>query len=317
MRLGTAIPLKDRYYIGIRSEIQKIFNELIYKRLNAIIMEYFPGTETRNEIMSVISQAIKSGTIWYENGLFYGSFNSRIGKAMREVGASFNAASKTYSLPEARLPADIRIANADASLKYDGLMKSLVRTLDDIKIESVNKISDVPEKYVQTIEWMNDDFVKAVKSISIPPKLTDDQKYIMAAEWGQNLDKYIKDWSEHNILELRTKIQSNSFGGRRPQALVKYITDNYGVSQRKAEFLARQETSLLMSKFHEVRYKDIGIDKYKWSTSHDKRVRHDHAELNGEIFLFSSPPVVDNRTGRRANPGEDFGCRCIAIPIVD
>lgn len=317
MKLIPPIPLKDRYYVHIRSEVQRIFNELIYKKLNETIAASFPKLEIRNRINNPIYEAIQQGTIWYEGGQFWGAFNSRIGKAMREIGATYNARTKTYSLPLNKLPNDLSMANADAGIKYEKLRQALMLTLDNIDIASVNAISNIPDQYIQTIELMNNDFVKAVKAISIPPQLTDAQTGIMAAEWGQNLDKYIKDWSAENIVELRSKIQSNAFGGRRPQELVNFIQHNYGVSQRKAEFLARQETSLLMAKFHEVRYKDIGIRRYRWSTSHDKKVRTDHNELNGEIFDFDSPPVVDHRTGRRANPGEDYNCRCVAIPIVE
>jgi SPP1 gp7 family putative phage head morphogenesis protein len=66
------------------------------------------------------------------------------------------------------------------------------------------------------------------------------------------------------------------------------IMDNYGVGQRKAKFLARQETALLMSKFHEQRYKEIGVTKYIWSTSNDgDRVRDDHKVLNNKVFFVT------------------------------
>ncbi|GAG93926.1 unnamed protein product, partial [marine sediment metagenome] len=71
-----------------------------------------------------------------------------------------------------------------------------------------------------------------------------------------------------------------------------------------------------VSEYKQQRYLDIGITKYEWSTSNDERVRDDHKQLDGKIFSFKTPPVVDRRTGRRANPAEDFGCRCVAIPIL-
>ncbi len=58
-----------------------------------------------------------------------------------------------------------------------------------------------------------------------------------------------------------------------------------------------------------------GILEYRWSTSKDERVRHDHKALDTKIFSFASPPVTNLKTGARNNPGCDFGCRCIAIPI--
>jgi SPP1 gp7 family putative phage head morphogenesis protein len=94
------------------------------------------------------------------------------------------------------------------------------------------------------------------------------------------------------------------------------IRNEYNVTRNRAKFLSRQETSLLVSKYREENYREAGIVYYRWSTSNDQRVRHDHRELNGNIFRFDEPPVVDQKSGRRGNPGEDFSCRCIAIPLL-
>ena len=72
----------------------------------------------------------------------------------------------------------------------------------------------------------------------------------------------------------------------------------------------------MVSKYRQIRYEEVGIDNYIWSTSHDSRVRHDHRELQGKVFSFSNPPITDKATGARNNPGEDFGCRCVAIPVM-
>ena len=72
----------------------------------------------------------------------------------------------------------------------------------------------------------------------------------------------------------------------------------------------------MVSKYRQIRYEDVGIRRYMWSTSGDVRVRHDHKELNGKIFYFDNPPITDKATGARNNPGEDFGCRCVAIPVM-
>jgi SPP1 gp7 family putative phage head morphogenesis protein len=53
-----------------------------------------------------------------------------------------------------------------------------------------------------------------------------------------------------------------------------------------------------------------------WSTSHDRRVRDSHKELNGRVFTWDNPPIVDPARGRRAHPGQDYGCRCVAVPVM-
>jgi len=108
----------------------------------------------------------------------------------------------------------------------------------------------------------------------------------------------------------------NTMSGQRANNIVKLIQANYNTSLNKAKFLARQETSLLMSSMREQRYKDAGITRYKWSTSHDERVRPLHKRVNGQVFSWDNPPIV-GELGEALNPGEDYNCRCVAIPIIE
>ena len=59
------------------------------------------------------------------------------------------------------------------------------------------------------------------------------------------------------------------------------------------------------------RLTSIGINKYKWQTAGDERVRPTHRENDGKTFTFNNPP---SETG---NPGDDVNCRCVAIPEFD
>ena len=64
-----------------------------------------------------------------------------------------------------------------------------------------------------------------------------------------------------------------------------------------------------------MRYTNAGVKEYIWSTSNDQRVRPDHKELNGKTFSWGEA-VIDRTTGQKGNPGEAFGCRCLALPVV-
>jgi SPP1 gp7 family putative phage head morphogenesis protein len=82
------------------------------------------------------------------------------------------------------------------------------------------------------------------------------------------------------------------------------------ISKRHAAFIARDQTLKLNGAINQIRMKNAGITKYIWSTSKDERVRESHAELEGEVFDFSAPPEP-------GNPGEDFQCRCVAVPYIE
>lgn len=303
-------PLKQKYYTPIEKEIGRILNELVYKKLFATLPK-----EIKNAVGDALYQAIENGEVWYENGLLRGSFNSKTGRVILSFGGKFNKKSKTYSVKD--LPKEYITASVVAQGRYDRIRADMVSVLDSVNVDDIYEISNIPDEYVKSIDEINKDFVKVTRQYAIPPKLTQEAANTLAAEWSYNLDYYIRKWTDENISKMRNEIQSNIFGGQRIGNLAKVIEKNYAQSRNKAKFLARQETSLLMSKYHETRYKDLGITKYIWETSHDERVRHSHKELNGKVISWDNPPVVDPLTGRTAHAGEDFNCRCVAIAVID
>lgn len=310
--------LKPKYYEEIEREIMRFFDELIYKPI-------FEAAEIDKEFKNTkdsLVEAILAGTVEWDGGeKFTGTFNSAISKQLLRLGAKYNSSHKAFYLQKANIPVSVSLAKASADSNFLRLRKSVLKTLDDSTIDSIFafhfKASYLQEKYDKAIEWMEGDFQKTVKDVTIAPELTPDQRKNIAEKWTNNLELYIRNWTQENVVALREKIELNAYAGQRAENMVKLIQGNYGVSRNKAKFLARQETSLLMSKFKEERYKDVGIEKYKWSSSADEKVRDDHKHLHGKTFFFSSPPIADRKTGQRGNPGEPYNCRCIALPVWD
>ncbi len=72
-----------------------------------------------------------------------------------------------------------------------------------------------------------------------------------------------------------------------------------------------------MSEFRRLNFSEAGVTRYIWRTAKDRRVRDAHAHLDGKTFFYSDPPIVDPATGRRRNPGMDYGCRCFDQPLLD
>ncbi len=106
-------------------------------------------------------------------------------------------------------------------------------------------------------------------------------------------------------------VQDNLISGASLANTAQQIAERTGVAESRAIFLARDQTSKLNAQMSAMRMGRAGISKYEWSTSRDERVRATHAAHEGEIFRFDEPPAD---TG---NPGEDFNCRCVAIPVIE
>jgi len=117
------------------------------------------------------------------------------------------------------------------------------------------------------------------------------------------------------LLEDVSRVIENAHAeGLRVEVLAKELQDRFGVSDRRAELLARDQTLKLNSQINRGRQQAVGITHYRWSTSHDERVRRAHQALSGTIQSWDAPPMVG--LGRCEHPGGDYQCRCIAIPIV-
>lgn len=337
MRTLAPITLKETNV----AQIERTILRILYAAIYAPLLEALGATAKQvlqNSKGNPLYDAILKGRVWYVDGQFKGEFNAAISAGIIKLGGRFDHKSKSYSLDPTKVPADLKSAQVQAQSRYEALRARMLAVLDEIDLQN-SGVGQLKDEYEKTLDTMEDDLQKtlprqpfkrsdnpAVEGISIAAKLTDDQREVIAKEWAENLDLYIKDWTDENILKLREQIQPHVLAGGRASQLEKTLRDNYGVAARKAKFLARQETSLLMSKFRQTRYEGLGIKKYKWSTSHDARVRPahgadpyygNHRALNGKIFSWDDPPVTCQATGARNHPGEDFGCRCIAIPVVE
>ena len=195
-------------------------------------------------------------------------------------------------------------------------LEQLNAFLDAAEQESIPEIN-FDEYTEKTLVDLDKQYSNTVtEELEIPLSMSGFIQDELKKEYTENMNLYIKKWHEEQIVRLREQVQENATLGFRASRLQDAIKAEYGVSANKARFLARQETSLLVSKYREETYKEAGVDQYQWSTSHDSRVRDTHKDLNGKFFRWDSPPIVDIHKGRRAHPGEDFGCRCVAIPII-
>ena len=316
MKYLPALILTEAMYAPVEEIIQRLFNRWLFIPLRAALEEN--GIEIQNAKSLGVERAIVEGTIYVSEGRFYGKFNASISKELKGMGATYDKRTSSWKLPEnAALPARLQFAVAEAQGREQKAISGVIHALDNIDLVDTRSEEEIKEQYGKALWRINEHFVAATQAIAIAPEFTEHSKNVIAQEWATNLNLYIKNWAAEEILELRQKVQANTLRGQRSTNLVKMIQEAQGVSKTKAKFLARQETSLLVSKMREERYKDIGIQRYKWTGTDDARERPDHKVLNGNIYTWDQPPITNRKTGARNNPGEDFGCRCIAVPILE
>lgn len=145
----------------------------------------------------------------------------------------------------------------------------------------------------------------------------------------------IRRWIDENVLKIQS-IPRNTLGemqqiilngfndGETIRDITKKIQAEYDVTRSKARALARDQVGTLNAQITKMQQQDAGCNRYRWSTSGDSRVRDSHRALDGQTFSWDNPPEMwyitkhgIKKTGRRCHPGEDYACRCCAIPVFD
>jgi len=113
--------------------------------------------------------------------------------------------------------------------------------------------------------------------------------------------------------------------GLRVEVIQSHLEERFSVAESRARLIARDQVGKLNAGLTEARNRSLGVTRYTWQTSGDERVRGNpdglwpkglHYELNGQVFSYSDPPIT-NEDGDRNNPGEDYQCRCNAVPVLE
>lgn len=310
--------LHPKYYDNLEAQILAALYDIIFKPLAEIVAETTTQPlKLEQATETPLSRALKSGKIQYRDGVFAGEFNAEISIEIRKMGGSFDSRSKVYRLKDSSVPLWVKSIAGAYQARADATHDKILHQLDSIEERFKIAIGLRPISSEQTVEMIGEGWRKSAESLQVKPELSESGKANMAAALTENLKLSIVDFSDELIPELRRIVQVNAEKGLRYDSLIDQIEMRYGVAQRKAEFLARQETSLFMAQFREQRFADVGLKYYIWSGSNDRRERPDHRRLNGRMFAYADPPIVDLATGRRGNPGQDFNCRCVDRPVVE
>ena len=135
------------------------------------------------------------------------------------------------------------------------------------------------------------------------------------AEWVSENVNLIKTIPEDTLDKMKDIVLQGYQDGKSTTDMAKQIQLAYGISKKRAKFIATDQTAKLNGNIQRAQQLDAGITQYKWCTCGDERVRSSHRALNGKIFSWNDAPV--NSDGRKCHPGEDFRCRCIGRPVFD
>lgn len=128
----------------------------------------------------------------------------------------------------------------------------------------------------------------------------------------------IKSIPQQYLKDVTGSVMRSITGGNGISDLIKDISKYNGMTERRAKNIALDQTRKAYNSINKQKMMALGVKKYKWIHSYAGQYpRQDHIEMNGNIYSFDDPPIIDRRTGERGIPGQAINCRCTMIPVIE
>lgn len=130
------------------------------------------------------------------------------------------------------------------------------------------------------------------------------------ASWAKANARLIRSVAEDNLDRIADVVEDGFKTGSRASVVAERISEETGIAQRRAKTIARDQIATLQGQVVAARQERLGIERYRWRTVGDARVRTAHALREGKIFRWDAPPPD-------GHPGQPINCRCYAEPVLE
>lgn len=332
------VHINEYFLKQIATGLKKEIYDSLFKQIFAVLND----NSIYNDKKTLIN-AIRSGRIYYENGAFRSSkpFSNAVADELEKIGAKFKYGA--YYIERATLPLELEntlaLVAARETAKVAALNGLLVKLSEFIGQESAVRLfisKAVDRMYSKLIKDLEETTQDGGKVPVIELVRTKEQAKKVTEDYIHNMDYWVKKWKAKEIVKMRQDVAQMVQSGSRTETIKKYFMNRWGIAERKAEFLARNESGIAGSVIKATHYQDMGCTHFKWlrSTSKEKRELHlEYAKETGNqygiggtnIFSFSDPPIIEQikvgnsfvpkTNGQKGLPQQTYNCECNLVGI--
>ena len=127
----------------------------------------------------------------------------------------------------------------------------------------------------------------------------------------------IKSIASEHLTKVQGVVLRGIETGHDLSRMTEDLEEGFGVSERRAAMIARDQTAKASNNLSRQRLMDYGVKKGKWMhTSSGKTYRDSHVQMDGEIYDLEQG-CYDDDYGDYVQPGELVNCHCVCIPVID
>lgn len=244
-------------------------------------------------------------------------YNAKLQRIVREVKRDIDAS--LVPVIKKQAPGYV----IDSAVVTDGWVSSVVDSLDALFARWTSpRVKEQAEKiantFVQTALKKSERDMKKSVGIDVFSNNEKMRNYLQASAL-QNA-QLITSIPEKYLTEVSTMVIGNMRAGMRPSYIVQGLQEQFGVTERRAKFIARDQTGKIQGDLAEKQQTSAGFEYFRWIDSDDSRVRHWHSEIANKvtaygkgIYRWDNLPLSED--GQPIKPGQDYNCRCTAEPV--
>jgi len=148
---------------------------------------------------------------------------------------------------------------------------------------------------------------------SVKFNMTPETRDILHATIGENVS-LIKSISSQYFTDIEGMVMRSVAAGMDVGSLAKEIEHTYGVTKRRAAFIASDQNNKSSANVNRARQMQLGITHARWRHSRGGRhPRPSHVAANGQRYEIAKGCYID---GEYIQPGYLPRCRCVAQSIL-
>lgn len=200
-------------------------------------------------------------------------------------------------------PADrIKKVLAELSKRWIGRFEEYAPILADAYVKDMFKATDSA-------------FRRALKDSgwAVEFKMTPSMRDALNASITENVG-LIRSIPEQYLNKVEGAVMRNYAVGRDLESMVKEIKAIYPVTNKRAAFIARDQSNKANAVVNRTRQLELGITEAIWMHSHaGKNPRPDHVKANGTKFKVAEGCLI---SGEYIMAGEKPNCRCTSRAIL-
>jgi uncharacterized protein with gpF-like domain len=197
--------------------------------------------------------------------------------------------------------------------------------------EMAARVREVSKRWIARFSDMADDIAKRFTSGAIKATDSSFKNALKDAGWAVNfkMTRAMQDVAKASVVENVALIKSipqqyftqvegivmRGYGrGRDLQEITTELKTRYGITQRRAVLIARDQSNKLNAVTTQARRQELGITEAIWQHSHGGREpRKSHVAADGRKFEIVKGCLID---GKYILPGEEINCRCVSKSVL-